>query len=236
MNAKKITGIKHIFFDLDHTLWDFEKNSESVIKQLLVTYDVARLYNLTADDFIKKYKKINHKLWHLYSHKKITKEELRNTRFSKTLKKFGAKNEELSSLLENEYIARSPYQTHLLEGANEILDYLKPKYHLHILTNGFKEVQHIKLHESGIKKHFNNIFISEEMGFQKPEKEIFRAAQKVANVDADECIMIGDNYQNDIEGALNADWKAVYLSNRKKRIKNDNLFQIKSLLELKNLL
>ncbi len=236
MSAKKIAGIKHIFFDLDHTLWDFEKNSETVIKQLLVTYDLERLYNLTADDFIKKYKKINHKLWHLYSHKKITKEELRNTRFSKTLKKFGAKNEELSLLLEKEYIARSPYQTHLLDGANEILDYLKPKYHLHILTNGFKEVQHIKLHESGIKKYFNNIFISEEIGFQKPDIEIFEAAQKKAIVKADECIMIGDNYPNDIEGALNAGWKAIYISNRKKRTKNENLFQINNLLELKELL
>jgi putative hydrolase of the HAD superfamily len=236
MSTKKIAGIKHIFFDLDHTLWDFEKNSETVIESMLVTYDVERLYNITSADFIKKYKKINKKLWHLYSHKKITKEELRSTRFTKTLDRLGAKNEELGLLLEKEYIAKSPYQTHLLEGANEILDYLQPKYELHVLTNGFKEVQHIKLHESGIKKHFNNIFISEEMGFQKPDKEIFDAAQKVAKVNAEECIMIGDSFENDIQGALKAGWKAVYLSSRKKRMKNENLFQINNLLELKELL
>jgi len=236
MSTKKIAGIKHIFFDLDHTLWDFEKNSESVIESLLVTYDVERLYNITATDFIKKYKKINKKLWHLYSHKKITKEELRSTRFTKTLEKCGAKNKELGLLLEEAYIAKSPYQTRLLEGANEILDYLKPKYELHILSNGFKEVQHIKLHESGIKKHFNNIFISEEMGFQKPEKEIFDTARKIAKVDAENCIMIGDDFGNDVEGALNAGWKAVYYSLRKRRIKNPNLYQIKNLLALKDLL
>jgi len=236
MSAKKIAGIKDVFFDLDHTLWDFEKNSESVIESLLVTYDVERLYNITAEQFIKKYKKINKKLWHLYSHKKITKEELRNSRFTKTLEKLGAKNKELGLLLEKEYIAKSPYQTALLEGTNEILDYLKPKYRLHILTNGFKEVQHIKLHESGIKKHFNNIFISEEMGFQKPDKEIFEAARKTAKVDTDACIMIGDSFENDIAGALNAGWKAIYFSSRKKRMKNPNLFQIRNLLELKDLL
>ena len=236
MSTKKIADIKHIFFDLDHTLWDFEKNSESVIESLLVTYDVERLYNIDAKDFIKKYKKINKKLWHLYSQKKITKEELRSTRFTKTLEKCGAKNIKLGLLLEKAYIAKSPYQTRLLEGTNEILDYLKPKYELHILSNGFKEVQHIKLHESGIKKHFNNIFISEEMGFQKPEKEIFDAARKIAKVDADECIMIGDDFGNDVEGALNAGWKAVYFSSRKRRIKNPNLFQIKNLLDLKDLL
>ena len=236
MSTKKIAGIKHVFFDLDHTLWDFEKNSETVIEQLLVTYDVERQYGITAQTFIKKYKKINHRLWHLYSHKKITKEELRNTRFTKTLERLGAKNKELGMLLEKEYISKSPYQTHLLEGTNEILDYLKPKYELHILSNGFKEVQRIKLHESGIKKYFTHIFISEEMGVQKPDKEIFDVAKAQAKVDANHCIMIGDNFVNDVEGALKADWKAVYYTPRKKRIKIDNLYQIKSLLELKELL
>jgi putative hydrolase of the HAD superfamily len=236
MSTKKIAGIKHVFFDLDHTLWDFEKNSETVIEQLLVTYDVERQYGITAETFIKKYKKINHRLWHLYSHKKITKEELRNTRFTKTLERLGAKNKELGALLEKEYISKSPYQTHLLEGTNEILDYLKPKYELHILSNGFKEVQRIKLHESGIKKYFTHIFISEEMGVQKPDREIFDIARKQANIDIGSCIMIGDNFINDIEGALKASWKAIYYTPRKKRIKIDNLYQIKSLLELKELL
>lgn len=236
MSLKKIAGIKHVFFDLDHTLWDFEKNSETVIAWLLETYEVEKSYHITTADFIKAYKKINHKLWHLYSLKKISKEELRNTRFTKTLKKFGIKNESLGLLLEEDYIATSPYQTNLLEGTNEILAYLKPTYTLHILTNGFKEVQHIKLHESGIKKHFNTIFISEEMGFQKPDKEIFMAAQQQAGISSNECIMIGDNFTNDIEGALNAGWKAVYLSPKKKRSKNNDLFQIKNLLELKELL
>lgn len=216
MGTKKIADIKHIFFDLDRTLWDFEKNSETVIKLMLAEHGIENTYSVTTSDFIKSYKKINHELWHLYSHKKISKEELRSTRFTKTLEKLGKKNEELGLLLEKEYIAKSPYQTVLLEGANEILDYLKPNYKLHILSNGFKEVQHIKLHESGIKKHFNTIFISEEMGFQKPDKEIFLAAQLKAEVDANNCIMIGDDFTNDIEGALNAGWKAIYLTALKK--------------------
>lgn len=233
---KKIEGIKHVFFDLDRTLWDFEKNSETVIRSLLIKYNVEKLYKTSAGDFIKKYKKINHKLWGLYSQHKITKEELRSTRFSRTLERLGAKNNELGNLLEKDYIAKSPYQTKLLEGANEILDYLKPKYKLHILSNGFKEVQHIKLHESGIKDHFNHIFISEEMGFQKPDKAIFHAAQTKAKTNANACIMIGDDFVNDIEGALNAGWKAVYLTPRKKRLKHKAMYQINSLLELKELL
>ena len=233
---KKIEGVKHVFFDLDRTLWDFEKNSETVIKELLVTYNIEKIYGINAHDFIKKYKKINHKLWHLYSHNKISKEELRTTRFNKTLEKFGAKDEELGILLEREYITKSPYQTNLLEGAKEILGYLGSIYQLHILSNGFKEVQHIKLHESGIKQHFNNIFISEEMGFQKPDKEIFHAAQTKASIKPEACMMIGDDFGNDIEGALNAGWKAVYLTQRKKRIKHTDMYQIYNLTELKRLL
>jgi len=112
--VKKIADIKHVFFDLDRTLWDFEKNSETVIEQLLRDYGIESTYQTTAADFIKKYRKINHKLWHLYSHKKITKDELRSTRFSKTLEKLGAKNQELGALLEKDYIAKSPYQTRLI--------------------------------------------------------------------------------------------------------------------------
>ena len=233
---KKIEGIRHVFFDLDRTLWDFEQNSETVIKELLTKYDIEKMYSVSADKFIKTYKKINHKLWQLYSKNKITKDELRTTRFSKTLEKLGAKNNELGTLLEQDYIAKSPYQTKLLEGANNILDYLKPTYKLHILSNGFKEVQHIKLHESGIKQHFNNIFISEEMGYQKPDKEIFLAAQNKAGTTASACMMIGDDFTNDIEGALNAGWKAVYLTRRKKRLTHKNMYQIHSLTELKDLL
>jgi putative hydrolase of the HAD superfamily len=234
--VKKITGIKHIFFDLDRTLWDFEENSETVIKSLLETYDIEKLYNTHTNTFIKTYKKINHKLWHLYSQHKISKEELRSTRFTKTLEKLGAKNEELGALLEEEYIKQSPYQTKLLEGAMAILDYLKANYTLHIISNGFKEVQHIKLQSSGIKDYFTHIFISEEIGFQKPAKEIFHAAQAKTNVEAGACIMIGDDFTNDIEGALNAGWKAVYLTSIKKRIKHPGMYQVKSLAELKELL
>jgi putative hydrolase of the HAD superfamily len=92
------------------------------------------------------------------------------------------------------------------------------------------------LHESGIKKYFTHVFISEEMGVQKPDRAIFDIARKQADIDIGSCIMIGDNFVNDIEGALKADWKAVYYTPRKKRIKLDNLYQIKSLLELKELL
>ena len=233
---KKITGIKHIFFDLDRTLWDFERNSETVIKSLLETYDVERISNTSSDTFIKTYKKINHKLWRLYSHKKINKEELRSTRFTKTLEKLGTKNEKLGLLLEKEYIKQSPYQKKLLEGAIDDLDYQKPNYILHIISNGFKEVQHIKLQESGIKEYFNHVFISEEIGFQKPAKEIFYAAQAKAGVNTQSCVMIGDDFINDIEGALNAGWKAIYLTEIKKRIKHPDMYQIKNLLELKKLL
>ncbi|MBS1646152.1 MAG: YjjG family noncanonical pyrimidine nucleotidase [Bacteroidetes bacterium] len=234
MEDKKLTEIKHVFFDLDRTLWDFEKNSETVIKQLLVKYDIERQYNIRFESFLKKYKKVNQKLWHLYTHKKITKEELRSTRFVKTFRLFNIKEETLGLLFEEEYIKESPYQTNLLEGSEEILKYLKRNYTLHVLTNGFKEVQHIKLEKSGIKKYFSHVFISEEMEAQKPHKMIFDKARNAVHALEKECLMIGDDYTNDIQGALKAGWKAAHLSARKKRVKKPRFIQIKKLLELKD--
>ena len=198
MVPKKISGIKHIFFDLDRTLWDFEKNSEAVIRLLISNERLQEQFGIMPELFIKKYRKINHYLWHLYSQKKISKEELRNSRFTKTLEKLGLNNPELGWKMEQAYIAQSPYQTLLLDGTMEVLEYLSPRYTLHILSNGFKEVQHIKLRESGIQGHFQTVCISEEMGFQKPETQIFHLAQQKVHAEKSSCLMIGDEFTNDI--------------------------------------
>lgn len=233
---QKIAGIKHIFFDLDRTLWDFEFNSENVILEMFIAYRLEEKCHTSAAKFIEAYKHINKKLWHLYGVKKISKEELRKRRFTKTLAGFGVHDRGLGASLEYDYVSKSPYQTKLLEGAHEILDYLKPLYALHILTNGFKEAQHIKLKESGIRDHFNNIFISEEIGFQKPDMEIFHAVQSKAAAQPAECLMIGDDLAADIKGALKAGWKAVYFSKNKKNIRTPGYLHINKLEELKDLL
>jgi putative hydrolase of the HAD superfamily len=229
----KIAGIKHIFFDLDRTLWDFEKNSENILLQLIETYGLAAKCGVEAPAIISTYKKINQELWHQYSLNQITKEQLRSSRFTKTLATFNYHFLGFGLELEKEYIERSPYQTHLIEGTLDILEYLNQKYELHILTNGFKEIQHIKLKQSNLRKFFAHVIISEEAGFQKPDKKIFEHAQEKANAKASECLMIGDDHNGDVQGAIDAGWHAIHFNPHGEPVGNHP--QIKSLNELRDI-
>ncbi len=223
--------IKHIFFDLDNTLWDFEKNSREALSELFNRDGIEKQINAPFDDFIKVYEVINHELWRAYGLQQTTKEELRVQRFSKSFEYYNFDKPELANQWADDYLTISPYKTHLIDGALDVLNYLKEYYTLHLITNGFKEVQHIKLDNSNIKSFFNHIIISEEHGYNKPHLQLFEIAEKLSGAQKTECIMIGDNYEADVEGALNAGWKAIYFSNTEK----SNVLSIRSLFELKSM-
>lgn len=226
--------IKHIFFDFDNTLWDFEKNSREALFQLFNEHSISHKCLTDFDNFINVYEAINHDLWHKYSLQLTSKEELRYQRFYKAFLHFNYDDIDLAHHWANEYLTISPFKTHLIEGTLEVLDYLKGKYELHIITNGFKEVQHIKLNSCNLYPYFSNIIISEEHGFNKPDVKIFELAQQLSNSDNTECVMIGDNYDTDILGALNAQWKAIYLAKENIKTSSEHL-HIASLNELKRL-
>lgn len=227
--------IKHIFFDLDNTLWDFEKNSREALLHLFTESDISKLCNVSFESFIKTYENINHHLWHQYSLKQIVKEELRYQRFYQTFKHYHYDNIELAKQWADEYLTISPYKTHLIEGAIETLNYLQHKYTLHLITNGFKEVQHIKLDCCGLKPFFNHLIISEDHGYNKPDIKLFQIAENLANTNKNECVMIGDNYEADIIGALNAGWDAIYLSSSAIENPIEKLTHIEKLIELKDI-
>lgn len=201
--------MKHLFFDLDRTLWDFEKNSETA---LTILYDELKLgdHLRSFRSFHTKYKKVNGELWDQYSKGKLSKDVLRVKRFRDTLAHFDVKSDELSNALADGYISLSPHQTHLLPDALETLEKLKnDNFELHIITNGFLEVQHIKLDKSGLKPYFDVILCSEEVGKNKPARLVFDRALDLANAKSEESIMIGDSYEADIKGAENAGIRAI---------------------------
>ena len=229
--------IKHIFFDLDHTLWDFEKNSREAILHLFMEDRLKEACNAEFDTFLPVYETINHTLWQQYGLQQTTKEELRYQRFYKTFLHFNYDNVDLARRWADDYLTISPYKTHLIEGAIDVLTYLQEKnYILHIITNGFKEVQHIKLEHSKLRNYFRQVIISEDHGVNKPDVRIFELARDLSQAQQEECIMIGDNYDADIMGALNANWKAIYLSSVPQQNTNLNFYQISKLTELKHLL
>lgn len=228
--------VQHIFFDLDNTLWDFHTNSGHVLRELIKNHRLTTKCQCSESSFLKTYVHVNEDLWALYRLHKITKEELRSSRFYNTMLYFGYDNRELGLLLEKEYIDNSPYQKTLFPGAIEALDYLKNKYTLHIITNGFAEIQHIKLRNCSIDNYFTEVIISEEVGFNKPDKRIFDKAVERALTQHEYSLMIGDDWHADIEGANAAGIPCIYFNPMQKQLNTNNTAEIQSLHELITLL
>ncbi|MCW5907808.1 MAG: YjjG family noncanonical pyrimidine nucleotidase [Chitinophagales bacterium] len=227
---------KHIFFDLDHTIWDFETNSLKALQQIFTEEKLAALGVPSFAQFHVTYKPINDRYWSKYHNGFATKEQVRVNRFAETLAEFGINNLELAERMAHSYVSLSPRMTALFPDAYEVLQYLQSKYSLHLITNGFAEVQWIKIENSGLRPFFEHIIISEEVGTQKPDKEIFEIAMNRAFTNAGECIMIGDNFNTDIVGARNAGMDQVYFNPKRNRIKERATYVVNSLNELKRFL
>ena len=226
-NYKHITDI---FFDLDHTLWDFDKNSEMAFKTIFEN----DFPEIEIQDFMKVYVPINQAVWKLYQKDEITSNQLRYMRLKQS---FDAINIDISDhQIENiaeEYIKLLPENNHLFEGTIEILDYLRQKYTLHIITNGFANVQDKKLNNSNIRKYFETITNSDNAGAKKPNPIIYDYSLNMANAKKETSIMIGDCLDADINGALDFGIDAVFVNYHNIDV-DKNINQIKKLSELKN--
>lgn len=228
----KLSNIKHIFFDLDHTLWDFDKNSGLAFNSIFDKYKIQ----VELEDFLTAYSPINTNYWKLYREEKVTKEALRYGRLKETFDLLNVSiTDDLIHSLSIDYIEHLPLHNHLLNGCEEILQYLHSKYTMHIITNGFKEVQHKKLESSGILKYFTTVTTSEDVGVKKPNKHIFEVALKSAEAKKEESIMIGDNFEADFLGAVNFGMQAI-LYNYYKEDFSSEYHQVKNMAELSDFL
>ena len=223
---------KHLFFDLDHTIWDFDKNAEETLHELYHTYELKQLGLHSPDLFIETYTKNNHQLWADYHIGKISKEVLRSTRFSKTFTELGVSPELIPGKFEDDYVAICPTKTNLFPHAHDTLAYLEAKYTLHIISNGFKESTELKIGNNGLTKYFSTIFISEIIGFNKPDKAIFEHALSTTEAKVSESLMIGDSVEADIRGAQDFGMKAIYFNPLRNEKPDDVEHQIHCLSEL----
>lgn len=226
---------KHIFFDLDHTIWDFDRNAEETLNELYHTYNLKGLGLHSCSDFIITYTENNHQLWADYHLGKITKDFLRAERFSKTFTQLGIRPEAVPPQFEDDYVNISPTKTNLFEDAEEVLAYLKNKYTLHIISNGFKETTLTKMRLSNLNPYFENVIISEDVGVNKPNPRIFEYALEKARAQKEESIMIGDSLEADIYGALTFGMEAIFFNPLEKEKPADVNREIKQLKELMNL-
>lgn len=227
---------RHLFFDLDHTLWDFETNSRETLCELFEVHNLAQSTGTNHDTFYSTYSRINAEKWALYRAGTITKEELREQRFYETFRNLGIDDIVFSRDFEKLYLQKCPHRTALLPGAIEVLDYLAEKYELHILTNGFREVQDIKLEKSGLKPYFKEIISSETVGVNKPHERIFKESMKLAGASCTDSLMIGDNLEADVIGARLCGIDQVYFNPQAIPHEEEVTFEIRSLKELRVIL
>ncbi|MBM1106098.1 YjjG family noncanonical pyrimidine nucleotidase [Aurantibacter crassamenti] len=229
MFRNKVTDI---FFDLDHTLWDFDKNSALTFSKIFKETNI----DIDLDAFLSVYIPQNLAFWKLYREERISKSDLRYQRLKTVFDKLGAEvSDNTINILSKAYIEHLSSFNHLLPGTTEILEYLQPKYRLHIITNGFHEVQHKKMRNSNILNYFNEIIDSEMAGVKKPNQLIFDLALKRANVQSFKALMIGDNLEADIMGANAAGFHTLHINSHKQPQHKicpiiDHLHEIKSYL------
>ncbi|MDR1405668.1 MAG: YjjG family noncanonical pyrimidine nucleotidase [Prevotellaceae bacterium] len=223
---------KLLLFDLDNTLWDFETNAREAIRDVLTEQHLMRQI-ADFDAFYDCYEIHNQRLWTEYEAGSLNKEDLRTLRFHFALQAFGINDHEQARHCGERYIALCPKKTALFPDTLGTLDCLWPKYDMAIITNGFAEVQHVKIAACGLDKYFQRIFISEETGCPKPHAGIFHAALTAFHCAKKNALMIGDNWKNDVEGAKRYGIDQVYYNPRGNPRRRKPTFEIRRLEQLK---
>lgn len=204
---------RHLFFDLDHTLWDFEANAKECFQELYIGKHLKSRGIDDFDAFFNAYSAHNERLWSEYTKGLILQAELRWRRMWLALMDFGVEDEPLSKAMSVEFLERLPDKKNLFPHTIEILEYLKGKnYVLHLITNGFEEIQDRKLHSAGLQVYFQEVITSEAAQSLKPNRAIFDYALNKSKAHPDESIMIGDNQEADIQGATHAGLDTVFVN------------------------
>lgn len=227
---------RHIFFDLDRTLWDFETNAQQTLSDLYHEFNLNNHYE-SFDAFREIFRAHNERLWAEYRHGRVEKNTLRKLRFQLTLKAGKIKDDELAVLLDTRYIADSPTKTTLMPNTVEVLEYLKSRgYTMSLITNGFNEVQWVKIRACDLEKYFTSMLTSENAGYQKPDVRVFEKALADVGCKPSQALMVGDDFEVDIVGAKNAGIDQVFYNPFVSGCTFKATHEIADLIELKKIL
>jgi YjjG family noncanonical pyrimidine nucleotidase len=227
---------KCVFFDLDHTLWDYEENSKETLYDLFYAYELQAKGVTSADTFYRQFRVINLALWDLYDNNRVDQHYIRQERFKQVLEHFSAYTVQLSEHLTVDYLDQCPKKANLVPHALEILEYLASDYVLTVVTNGFDEIQNVKLSSGNLHRFFNHIVTSQKAGHRKPSQKIFQFALQANNIKCSDAVMIGDNLITDIGGARNAAIDSIFYNPEKIAHQTSVKYEISCLSELKKIL
>ena len=227
---------RHLFIDLDDTVYDFAWAARESFRETYEKLEYGRFFE-SFGQYLSIYEPYNLELWRIYGEGKITKEELNRRRYSYPLEAVGVYDDELAATFCREALSRIPTKGKLVPGAKELLEYLQPRYSMHILSNGFKELQSHKMRTAGIYGYFNTIILSEDIGVNKPNIKLFEHALERAGATVDESIMIGDMFETDIAGARNAGIDQIYYNPKgKENNPFTPTYTVNDLLQIKEIL
>lgn len=227
---------KNLFIDLDDTLWDIHQNGKECLEEIYSDYGYAEFYP-TFEDYYNVYMPSNNHLWSLYRKGEIKKEELIVERFLVPVRDFGINDSAYAKKLSNDFLERTTRKTKLVEGTMDLLNYLQPKYKMHILSNGFREVQYKKIENSGLMPYFDKIILSEDAGINKPHADMFTYALINTNSRRDQTIMIGDSWDADIVGAHNSKIAQIWFNpTGEPSVGFEPTYTVKTLEEIKDIL
>lgn len=226
---------KSLFFDLDDTLWDTAQNNKECLEEIFIAYNFVSYYK-TFEAFYEVYSPNNVKLWKMYREHQIDRQTLVLERLLFMLRPMGIEDKALALKINHDFLQRTATKTKLIDGAIELLDHLKPYYRLFILSNGFREIQHLKMKNSGLSPYFEKVILSEDANSQKPHKEIFDYALINTNSKRSESLMIGDCWDADILGAYQSKIDQVWFNPKDEPDKIfKSTYRVKTLLEIKNI-
>lgn len=226
----------NLFIDLDDTLWDIHQNGKECLEEIYHDYRYEKFYP-TFEDYYNVYFPNNLRLWGMYANGEIQKNELTIERFLAPVRSFGIDDAAYAKKLSDDFLDRTTRKTRLIDGTIELLEYLKPKYKMHILSNGFREVQFKKIDNSGLRPYFDTIILSEDAGINKPHVDMFTYALKNTNSRRNQTIMIGDSWSNDIVGARNSRIAQIWFNPEgNEAVDFEPTFVVKRLEEIRGIL
>jgi putative hydrolase of the HAD superfamily len=231
----KLKTYKHIFFDLDRTLWDFDKNSTAALIDIIKVFHLEETVK-DIDEFVKSFHYYNDRLWDDFREGKMKKQLLRLERFRLLLNRYDISEKNTVEKISQFYLNTAPTKPALIENSLDVLVYLASKYKLYVISNGFYDVQLTKIINSGISKYISKLFTSDRIGYAKPDKRIYEYAIRSVHAHKEESLMIGDDFNKDIEGAKNADIDQVFFNPDKIVTESQPTYEIFKLLELKKIL
>lgn len=227
----KSANIRHLFFDLDHTLWDYNRNARETLWELYYEFNLMHYGIAPFEDFLRAFLWANGQVWNAFEESNLNQFQLRHKRLELVFEQFQLPFTPIEGFNEA-YYQRCCHKVHLVDGAIPLLQALVPHFSMHVITNGFDDTQFHKLEKPGLAPFFKTVTTSEKAGRKKPDPAFFQFALQQAGAKKEESMVIGDGWRTDVAGALALDLPVIWFNSEGEEKSHPGVKEIRHLSEL----